>query len=116
MGSRSRIVLLGVLVHCGARTELNTDAGDVDAGIAGDGAGDAVADTQPEGSVGEAATDVEVDVGLAECTSNCVTDVECQTTCPVLSSGTYCCDVPTGVCFAFSALSCAPQVTDAGFD
>ena len=51
------------------------------------------------------------DGGARVCMANCQTNFDCASTCP--TSQTYCCDVPTGTCYASASATCVAPV-DAG--
>jgi hypothetical protein len=54
---------------------------------------------------------VVADSGARVCMGNCQTNFDCASTCP--TSQTYCCDVPTGTCYASASATCVAPV-DAG--
>jgi hypothetical protein len=54
---------------------------------------------------------VVTDGGARVCMANCQTNFDCASTCP--TSQTYCCDVPTGTCYASASATCVSPV-DAG--
>jgi hypothetical protein len=54
---------------------------------------------------------VVADSGVRVCMANCQTNFDCASTCP--TSQTYCCDVPTGTCYASASATCVAPV-DAG--
>jgi len=120
-----------VLSGCGGRTELGDDLLDQDS---------SVEDAGPDGSQDDGSSndgnpeDVGVDVEDAptedspiedtgtdaepppECPSDCTSNHECQNMCPALTHGRYCCDVPTGTCYAIPGHHCPQSILDAGLD
>jgi hypothetical protein len=49
--------------------------------------------------------------GARVCMPNCQTNFDCASSCP--TTQTYCCDVPTGTCYASASSTCVAPV-DAG--
>jgi hypothetical protein len=56
------------------------------------------------------------DAAVQECATSCVSDEDCQTTCPSVANSVSCCDTSTETCYAYASLQCPAAVTDAGFD
>jgi hypothetical protein len=85
-------------------------------------AGDAVTDRPVDTRLLDAASDhltdaLNADVSAIEanapdgmkCTTSCVTDTDCESTCPPVSGLLNCCDPGTGVCFTSVEVTCPPQ-------
>lgn len=49
------------------------------------------------------------------CVSMCMTDNDCQTSCPTPDSGIQCCDLQSGVCYV-EAQMCQSQTSDGGLE
>jgi hypothetical protein len=116
------------LTACGSRSEL-LQPEDLDGSVAED------APTEQDSTVGDADAGedvigidavedspvvdvIEIDVGPPppECTTDCTTNHECQSTCPPINVGRWCCDFPTGMCYAVPGKHCPHPILDAGFD
>ena len=54
------------------------------------------------------------DAGGRVCIAHCTTNLSCQSSCPMSTGHTQCCDVPTGHCFATTGSVCPATGTDAG--
>jgi hypothetical protein len=72
--------------------------------------------------VEDVSVDVEpppIDAGPppTSCPSDCTRNHECESMCtPTLAHGRYCCDEPTGMCYAIPGHHCPVSIVDAGFD
>ncbi len=120
-------LVMMLVVGCGGRTELG-EPEDLDSSLpVEDAAQDGIStidvtlpDVIDEIIVEDAPTIdvIEIDVGPPppQCTDDCTTNHECAITCPSIEHGRYCCDVPTGTCFAISGHHCPQSIPDAGFD
>jgi hypothetical protein len=51
--------------------------------------------------------------GSQTCSSACTTDVECQSRCPALDSGVYCCDL-SNLCYPNASATCPSAPMDGG--
>jgi hypothetical protein len=49
-----------------------------------------------------------------QCVSHCTSDLDCQNSCPAVTGGSNCCDVPTGHCYASPTATCPTPNLDAG--
>jgi hypothetical protein len=54
----------------------------------------------------------QADAGV--CIAHCAVDSDCQLTCAPVSSGSNCCDVPSGICFVSVDPVCPVSSTDGG--
>ena len=52
----------------------------------------------------------------SQCVTSCASDTDCQNSCPLVPNGVNCCDLSTGICYAWNDTSCPAPVEDAGFD
>jgi hypothetical protein len=119
-------VLAPMVLACGGRTELSDLGDDFDSSMSED----AQDGSSNDGNVADApqadspAFDVvEIDVEPPPppppppmCTSDCTHNAECESTCPPLTMGRYCCDLLTGTCYATPHHHCPIVILDAGFD
>lgn len=128
---RSSVFAFALLcAACGARTELSeTDELDgslpdvslddvVYKDVAQDATEDAALDSTPDVSDGSE-QDAEIDAGFdsgPQCIPDCTHNYQCEISCPPISTGRWCCDDQTGVCYAFAGKHCPHPIFDAGFD
>ncbi len=119
------------LIGCGSRTELG-EPEDLDSSVPVEDAQQdgistldvTILDVTTQDVVDDVTADaptidvIEIDVGPPppQCTNDCTTNHECALTCPSIEHGRYCCDVPTGTCFAISGHHCPQSIVDAGLD
>lgn len=63
--------------------------------------------------------DTGVDAGqdAGMCVPSCMTDIQCQSSCPAIRPGTtgaHCCDRATNMCYVYSMATCPARPQDAG--
>ncbi len=121
------LLLAPLVLACGARTELSEVDDDFDSSMsedAQDGSSndviipdapqqDSPADDSPVDDV------IEIDVGPPPppvCAPDCTSNAECESTCPPITMGRYCCDELTNTCYATPHHHCPIVILDAGFD
>jgi len=114
-----RLLALATLnVACGSRTEVEEDGdaslSQLDAVVPAD----ATTVDSPFDASDDVSTDTEdvgADVGHV-CPNDCTTNQDCKAMCPSLSTGRYCCDAPSGMCYAWAGKPCPDIVADARLD
>jgi hypothetical protein len=144
MRLRSTLVAACFLLGCGARTDLPEE--DLDGNVGEDAQGqdsstddveeiDATVDAPEDTTIIDTGVDAPDDVTIIdagidavvdagedadaeppECTTACNTNHECESTCPTLPKGRWCCDKPTDTCYAWAGKHCPVIIPDAGFD
>jgi hypothetical protein len=68
------------------------------------------ADTGTGTPTGDTGTiSVDGPTGTGQCTPNCKTDSDCQSSCPAVAGALNCCDTSSGVCFTSSEAMCPDQ-------
>ena len=92
--------LLLAATGCATSSEIDLDGGDLDG-------------SKLDAPKGDSSSNK--DSSTQECVSSCSADLDCQNSCPEVPNGVNCCDLSTGICYAYAATSC-PVIDDAGFD
>jgi hypothetical protein len=93
--------LVLALTNCASSGEGDGDGGDTDAAI----------------KVDATKTDAaKTDAKPPQCVPTCTTDDDCSGSCPAVPNGVNCCDIGTGICYAWNDTVCPAPAQDAGFD
>ena len=92
--------LLLALTNCASSGEADLDGGE-DVAVKTDAKADAA--NKP-------------DAKQPQCVPQCTSDDDCSGSCPEVPNGVNCCDISTGICYAYSDSVCPVPVADAGFD
>src|SRR5262245_4617970 len=104
------------IVACASGNDDNLfDAGIGGAGGAGSATAGKAAATGTSTGTGTAASSGASGGGM--CVPSCMSDADCQNSCPPAGPNSNCCDTATGICFVSNTPACPPSVpADAGTD